>query len=366
LKGDVDAAVKLIDELSKLKPSSVGLEEESMLTMFKEGLALAQLGSVNFRVEGVRREVANTVCDAIFDNKREREPNLLNVLTAAVVNVAMRSMNLCSAGIASAISFEFAEVASDMPIALRVLFPSLSDVVHVAIYPTPPCDAKVGKRFVMGVQSNLDFLRVQSWRINKSFLFLYVSDDVEPFDLERAFDRFSLNFATKQVWASHAAPHFASFLSPEWGRDGAKFHPPRGAGFNVLVSWDEELHRRLCAEVERHIARTGRLDTTRKLRRFTIPGVKVGRDDGKSADAAFASFLPSAFGAKAVPAPQGQSSQVAVSLADLFEDDIGGNLVGRAGKSAFNVAMGIVQEKFMELADEGSVDDMCVHFSLRC
>lgn len=268
----------------------------------------------------------------------------------------------------SAISFEFAEVASDMPHSSRrrVLFPSPSDVVHVAIYPTPPCSPKFGKRFVMGVQSNLDFLRVQSWRINKSFLFLYVSDDVEPFDLERAFDRFSLNFATKQVWACHAAPHFEAFLSPKWGRDGSKFHPPRGPGFNVLVSWDEELHRRLGAEVERHIARTGRLDLTRKLLRFTIPGVKVGRDDGKSANAALASLLPSAFGAKAVPAPQGQSSQVAVSLADLFEDDIGDKLVGRPGKSAFNIAMGAVQEKFMELADEGSINDMCVHFSLRC
>jgi hypothetical protein len=259
----------------------------------------------------VRRDVADTVCDAIFDNK---QPNLLNVLTAAVVNVAMRSMNLCTDGIASAISFEFAEVASDMPHSSRVLFPSPSDVMHVAIYPTPPCSPKFGKRFVMGVQSNLDFLRVQSWRINKLFLFLYVSDDVEPFDLERSFDRFSLNFATKQVWASHAAPHFEAFLSPEWGCDGAKFHPPRGPGFNVLVSWDEELHRRLGAEVDRHIARTGRLDSTRKLLRFTIPGVELSRDDDKSANGALASLLPSVFGAKAAPAPQGQSSQVAVRL----------------------------------------------------
>jgi hypothetical protein len=50
----------------------------------------------------------------------------------------------------------------------------------------------------------------------------------------------------------------------------------------------------------------------------------------------------------------------------LFEDDIGDKLVAGPGKSAFNVAMGVVQEKFMQLADEGSVDDMCVHFSLRC
>eukprot|EP00038_Savillea_parva_P014940 m.12444 g.12444 ORF g.12444 m.12444 type:complete len:718 (+) comp2947_c0_seq1:293-2446(+) len=358
LKGDTDAAKGVVDELAKLPPSSVGSAEALVLRMFDEGSALAQLGSVNMRVERVPEDVAKNVCEAMFDE--HEEPNLLNVVTAAAVNVAMRLMNFCSAGAANATSFDFAEVARGImyPSRPQVLFPSLENDVYVTVYPAMKCSATSGKRFVMGVQSNLDFLRQQAWGIFKSFLFLYASDDIGPLDLELAFDRFRMNFAAKQIWARHAALHFETNLSPKWSRDGAKFLPPSSLGFYILVSWDEALHKRLVQEVHKHIVRTGRLDSTRKSVRFVVPGVEVGREGGAGVNSARAAPKPSVRDADAAKAVADEPLQSVMSLAHLFENDIGREFVDKPGKSAFNMAMGVVQDKYVELVDNGSVDDM--------
>jgi hypothetical protein len=130
----------------------------------------------------------------------------------------------------------------------RIVFPRLADQVFATFFPMKVTSWLVGDRLAKCASKGIKFFRDSSWSIHRRFVVLNLVPG-RPLDLARVYGEFD----GAEEWSHKAAAEFAGLPGPLFaaGSVGSQVDPAHP--MFLAVSWDFELHRKLCGRLRRFL-----------------------------------------------------------------------------------------------------------------